>query len=141
MINYLIKFAPNLAQITTPLRELLKKEVEFILEKPQLNAIQELKFLVTSSPCLKYCNANLPTRLRPDASSEGLGALLEQLHDGEWYPVGFASRALREYEKKYAQIEKAVTFVSEKFHEYLYGHHFTVINGHQPVSPSSANSL
>ena len=142
MINYLIKFVPNLAQITAPLRELLKKEVEFILQKPQLNAIQELKLLVTSSPCLKYFNANLPTRLRPDASSEGLGALLEQLHDGEWYPVGFASRALREYEKKYAQIEKetlSVTFA--KFHEYLYGHHFTVINDHQPLKSIFSKSI
>ena len=61
MMNYLIKFVPNLAQITAPLRDLLKKNVEFILEKPQLDAIQELKSSVTSSPCLKYFNANLPT--------------------------------------------------------------------------------
>ena len=66
--------------------------------------------LITSPPCLKFYNPNLPTRLRPDASQDGLGALLEQNHkttDGDqWFPIAYALRALLPYEKNYAQIEK-----------------------------------
>ena len=53
MINYLGKFIPNLAKHTTPLGNLLKKDVVFKLQKPQLDAIENLKTLVTSAPCLK----------------------------------------------------------------------------------------
>ena len=95
MITYLGKFIPNLAEVTSPLRTLLKKEVEFKLEKSQLDAIGKLKLLVTTTPCLKIFSPNLQTRLKIDASSEGLGALLEQNHGtltySKWYPVGYVS--------------------------------------------------
>ena len=75
MIKYLGKFIPNLAEHTTPIRNILKKDVVFELQKPQLDAIENL---VTSAPCLKISDSKLPTRLRTDASSVGLGAFLEQ---------------------------------------------------------------
>ena len=80
MVNYLGKFIPNLAEITAPLRALLKRDVAFKLQKPQLDAIEKLKILITSAPILKMFDPNLPTRLKIDASSEGVGALLEQNH-------------------------------------------------------------
>ena len=140
MVNYLAKFVPNLSQITIPLRDLLKKDVHFDLQQPQLDAIEELKRLITSPPCLRFFDPNLPSRLKPGASSDGLGALLEQNHGSEdsprWSPIAYASRALLPYEKNYAQIEKetlSIVFGTERFHEYLYGHHFTVFNDHQPL--------
>ena len=148
MINYLAKVVPNLSQTTAPLRALLKKEIHFNLQKPQLDAITELKNLVTTSPCLKFFDLNLPTRLKPDAISEGLGALLEQNHGSEeeerWHPIVYASRALQPYETRYAQIEKeilSVVFGTEHFHEYLYGCHFTVYNDHQPVKSIFSKSI
>ena len=77
MVNYLSKFIPNLAEVTAPLRVLLKKDVVFKLQKFQLDVIEKLKTLITSAPILKSFDSNLPTRLKTDASSEGLGALLE----------------------------------------------------------------
>ena len=78
MITYLEQFIPNLAEVTSPLRTVLKKEVEFKLKKSLLDAIGKLKLLVTTTPCLEIFNPNLQTRLKIDASSERLGALLEQ---------------------------------------------------------------
>ena len=34
MANYLSKFAPNLSEITAPMRSLLKQDVEFIWDSP-----------------------------------------------------------------------------------------------------------
>ena len=59
MITYLGHFIRNPAELTCPPRTLLKKEVEFKLEKSQLNAIGKLKGLVTTTPCLKIFNPNL----------------------------------------------------------------------------------
>ena len=53
MVNYLGKYIPNLAEVTPPLRELLKKDVAFNLQKLQLDAIEKLKTLITSAPILK----------------------------------------------------------------------------------------
>ena len=77
MVNYLGKFNPNLTKYTTPLGNILKKDVVFELQKPQLNANVNLKTLETSAPFLKIFDSKLQTRLRTDATSVGLGAFLE----------------------------------------------------------------
>ena len=74
------------------------QEILFNLQQPQLNAISEIKCLITSPSCLKFYDPNLPTQLRPDVNQDGLGALLEQNHkttDGDqWFPTAYASREL-----------------------------------------------
>ena len=95
MVNYLEKFIPNLAEHTTPLRNLLKKDLVFELQKPQLDAIKNLYFLVTSTPCLKIADPKLPTRLRTDASLIGLGSFLEQnygtVDEEKRHPIRFCA--------------------------------------------------
>ena len=80
MVNYLGKFIPNLTEVTAPPRALLKKDVVFNMQKPQSDAIEKLKNLITSALILKIVYANLPTRLKINASLKGLGALLEKKH-------------------------------------------------------------
>ena len=106
MVYYLGKFIPNLAEHTTPLWNLLKKDVVFKLQKPQLDAIKNLKTLVTSAPCLKISNSKLPTHLKTNASSVGLGAFLEQSYgivkNERWHPISYSLQALQDYKKRYA---------------------------------------
>ena len=98
MVNYLGKFIPNLAKHTTPLHNLHKRDVVFELQKPQLDTIENLKTLVTSAPCLKIFDSKLPTRLKTNASSVGLGTFFEQnygtLDNKKWHPIGYSSQAL-----------------------------------------------
>ena len=136
MINYLGKFLPNLATVTTPLRELLQKDNVFVMEKPQIQAVSRLKEMVMSDAVLKFYDPMLKTRLRSDASNEGLGAMLEQEHGDQWHPVAYASRSLNSSERNYAPIEAealSVVFACEKFREYLYGRSFVVLNDHKPL--------
>ena len=47
------------------------------------------------------------------------------------YPVAKASRSLTDTEKHYPQIEKetlSIVFGTARFHKYLYGRKFTVVN-------------
>ena len=82
-----------------------------------------MKLLVTATPYLKIFTPNLKTRLKIDASSEHLDAVLEQNHKTitypKWYLIGYASGSLRDYKKQYAQIEKeifSVVFGMKRFH-------------------------
>ena len=57
------------------------------------------------------------------------------MEDGSERLIAFASRTLSPAEQKYSQIEKerlAIIF-AVKFHQYIYGHHFTIYSDHQPL--------
>eukprot|EP00112_Aurelia_sp_Birch-Aquarium-sp1_P025750 Seg874.6 transcript_id=Seg874.6/GoldUCD/mRNA.D3Y31 product="putative protein K02A2.6" protein_id=Seg874.6/GoldUCD/D3Y31 len=54
MITYLGKFIPNLSDLTAPLRSLLEKDAIYSFDKPQKDAINELKEVITSNQILKF---------------------------------------------------------------------------------------
>ena len=136
MVNYLGKFLHNLALLTAPLRQLLQKDIIFHLETPQIEAISRLKSPVTSGTVLQFYDPDLPLRLRTDASTEGLGAMIEQKHDGLWHPIAYVSRSLTNAERNYSPIEAetlSIVFGCDRFYEYLYGRKFLIQNDHQPL--------
>ena len=54
MVNHVGKFAPNLAEVTKPLRDLLKKETDWTWDHPQEQAFKKLKDLLSSAPILQH---------------------------------------------------------------------------------------
>ena len=136
LMNYVSKFIPKYSEITAPLRELLQKNVEWSFDKPQQSAIEELKRIITDDNILKFYDPSLPIRISCDASTLGLGAVLEQKSEAEWYPIAYASRSLTNSEKNYSQMEKemlSIVFSCDKFHQYVYGRDFNVYNDHMPL--------
>ena len=119
-INYLAKFEPHLSEVCEPLRRLLDKNTTWTWQKEQQKAFQRAQRIVTMQPVLKYYSLTEEVTLQCDASEKGLGATLLQNNQ----PLAFASRALRQTEQRYAQIEKeclSIVFGCEKFHQYLLG--------------------
>ncbi|KAK3758059.1 hypothetical protein RRG08_006644 [Elysia crispata] len=75
--------------------------------------------MITSAPVLAFYDSNKPLVLQVDSSKDGLGAVLLQ----EGKPIEFASRALTETEKRWAQIEKemlAIIFGLDRFDQYTF---------------------
>ena len=132
MVNYLSKFAPNLNEITSPLRSILKKETEFLWDEPQSRAFERVKQTITQSPVLVYYDPKKELTLEVDSSKDGIGALLQENR-----PIAFASKSLTQAEIGYAQIEKellAILFGCKRFHQYTYGRRVTVHSDHKPIS-------
>ena len=86
---------------------------------------------------LAHYDREAQTRVSADASSYGLGAVLEQKQkDLKWKPVAYKSRSLTACEQRYAQIEKearATTWACERFNSYLLGKTFEVQTDHKPL--------
>uniref|UniRef100_A0A3B4T1P7 Reverse transcriptase/retrotransposon-derived protein RNase H-like domain-containing protein n=1 Tax=Seriola dumerili TaxID=41447 RepID=A0A3B4T1P7_SERDU len=102
MTKFPAQYIPNEASLTAPLRQLLKKDVAWQWYPHHSSALQTLKTTLTQAPVLRYYDHKQPLTLQADSSKDGLGACLMQ--DGR--PVCYASRALTDTEKRYAQIEK-----------------------------------
>lgn len=136
MINYIMKFVPNLAEKTKNLRDLLNKNSEWIWAAPQIQCFENLKKEITQHPVLSLYDPNKLSRVSADASSFGIGAVLEQETNDVWKPVYFASRSLNETERRYAQIEKealSITWACEKFKDYILGTNFKILTDHKPL--------
>ena len=135
-VHYIGKFIPNLAQISHPLRPLLKKSSKFIWTAEHENCFIEIKNRIANATANSHYNPQLETRVKCDASRSGLGAALEQLTVDGWKPIAFASRFLNSCEERFSvnELELFGAFWStENFQNYLYGKHFKVITDHRAL--------
>ena len=139
MVTYLNRYSTKLADLTSPLRELTKKQVHFRWEPHHQQALDRIKQELCSSKLISYYDPDptTPTILQCDASQTGIGAWLRQLDSqGNENIVAMASRSLTDAESRYSNIEReclAVTYGLEKFEHYLLGRNATVETDHSPL--------
>ena len=138
MLTYYSKFLPNLSAQLYPLYTLLGNNVAWFWDVPQEEAFVQAKEALQSDSLLVHFDPNKPLVLACDASQYGIGAVLSHaMEDGSERPIAYTSRTLNPAEKRYSQLDKeALAIVSgvKKFHNYIYGHHFTIQSDHKPLS-------
>ena len=145
MVNQQMKFLPNLAEMTKPIRDLLKKDTEWIWDSPQKEAFDQLKHEMASDEALALCVTEKETIVSADASSYGLGAVIRQRQeDGTLKAIAYASRLMMKTKCRYAQIEKealATTWALEHWSDLLIGLKFHVETDHKPLVPLFSTKL
>ena len=138
LLNYYGKFIPNLAALLQPLNSLLRHDQRWKWSPECHKAFQQAKQELSSSRVLVHYDPSLPITLAGDASAYGIGAVIShRMPDSSERPIAFASRTLSKSECNYAQLEKealSLIFSVKKFHQYLYGRKFTLINDHKPLT-------
>ena len=95
-------FIKGYSKIAKPLNDLLEGEAsklkseELELMPEALKAFEELTMKCMTAPILVFADFKKLFRLETDTSKEGLGAiLLQELENGQYHPVAFASRELK----------------------------------------------
>jgi len=137
MLNFYHRYLPDVSNVLAPLHRLLKNGAAWVWGPEQQEAFKRSKELLSRSPVLVHFDSNKEIILACDASPYGLGAVIShRMEDGSERPIAFASRSMSVAEKKYSQLDKeglALIFGVKKFHQYLYGKHFTLYTDHQPL--------
>ena len=138
-IQYLSKYIDNLSAQTDSLRQLLKKDKDWLWTEEHTQAFENLNQKITEILCLAHYNSDYPSIITTDASTKGLGATLwQEQPDGKLKPIGFASRFLSDTEREYAINELellAVVWGLEHFRLYIYGKPIKLLTDHQALEP------
>ena len=132
LVNYLNRFSPHLAELSEPLRQVCRQNVEFELTESVCVAFSRTKVEISKNVTLPYFNPESATTLQTDPSKKGLGAVILQNSK----PVMFALRALTGSVRNYQNLEReclATIWGMEKFHYFLYGKQFTLETNQKPL--------
>jgi predicted aspartyl protease len=135
--SYYRRFIKNFAAIARPLHNLTKKG-QNTWNQESLEAFNNLKEALTTTPVLVRPNFDKPFILVTDASRVGLGCALSQLDEnGHEHPVQYISRGLRGPELNYgvSKLEGlAIVWAVKIFRPYLLGKPFTIITDHAAIN-------
>ncbi|XP_054283201.1 uncharacterized protein K02A2.6-like [Macrosteles quadrilineatus] len=136
-INYYEKFIPHLHGLCSRLHRLTSSKTSWVWNHQEQEEFDRARNLIAEDATVVPYRDDLPITVSCDASEVGVAAIILQTdHDGEERPVAFASRTLQESEKRYSSIDRealACVFGVVKFHQYLYGRHFTFTSDHKPL--------
>lgn len=131
LFSYYRRFIPHFSDIARPIIRLTeKKEKEnFHWTQEQEDAFQQLKEALSSAPILSHPRTEGQFILDTDASSEGIGAVLSQIQDGEERLIAFSSKTLSKAERNYCITRRellAVVYFVQQFKHFLLGRKFLV---------------
>lgn len=139
LANQLAPTNQELTKVLTPLRPLLKKDVDFVFDENHLQAFNKAKEILASPSVMAFYQPGMPLRIHTDASCiHGLGFCLQQKQkDGQWRPILVGSRSLTDAERNYAPIElelMGIVFATNKCRNFLYGiKHFEIYTDQKPL--------
>ena len=143
LASYYRRYIHQFSDIAAPLHSLTQKGVPFVWTPECQTAFTTLKEKLTQAPILVYPRFDseaLPFVLQTDASSVGVGAVLEQ--GGK--VVAYASRTLTKSERQYSVIQReclATVYGMKQFRHYLLGRSFTLVTDHAPLQWLSAQKM
>lgn len=146
-LSYYRRFVKDFAQVAKPLHDLLKghenkknanKKTPIEMTPEATAALNMLKERLVSPPILGYADYTLPFEVHIDASGSGLGAVLYQTQDNIQRVIAYASRSIKDSERNYPahklEFLALKWAICDKFHDYLYGHQFSVVTDNNPLS-------
>ena len=146
LCNFFRNHIKDFATRSHPLTVLTRKDCAWKggpLPTDALNAFNELKTALTSSPIISFPRKDRQYALITDAASGdsnnpgGMGAILTQIDkEGKFYVIAYASRKLIKHEMNYTPFlleMHAAVWGMEHFSHHLKGQRFLLFTDHKPL--------
>ena len=137
IVNYLRKFAPNLATVAAPLSELQGSTKEFAWNHTHTEAFNQIKTIFNSKQILVPIKDDIdPVYLMTDASNTGIAGCVGQKINDVIRPAGFHSGKLNPGQVNYTTTDKELLAIVDSlrhFQDELQGHKITIRTDHQAL--------
>lgn len=142
IINFYCRFIPNAAQVQIPLYSYLvdakKKDKRRILWTETAEIVfEQARQQLASAALLAHPKENAVLALSTDASDTSMGAVLEQLEDQSWRPLGYYSKKLSETQQKYSTYDRellAIYSSSKYFQHLVEGQNLIIKTDHKSIT-------
>ncbi|SAL97143.1 hypothetical protein, partial, partial [Absidia glauca] len=139
LVNYFHQYLPKAPILAEPLNALRNHpgKLGALWTDEHTASFNKIKESLVHAPYLFSPRSDLPFHVATDASDFGIGAVLYQIdEDGTILHNGFMARALSKSERNYQITKKellAIIFALNKFHQHLWGRHFTLYTDHKAL--------
>uniref|UniRef100_A0A1X7VKM7 Reverse transcriptase n=1 Tax=Amphimedon queenslandica TaxID=400682 RepID=A0A1X7VKM7_AMPQE len=139
MINFYHRFIPHCAQVFQPLHTLLNKthaKSELQWSEECILAFNSVKNALANATLLYHPTPDAPTSLITDASDIAVGAVLQQLVNGQWKPISYFSHKLSPTERRYSTYDGellTIYLAIKHFRHFIEGYVFSVYTDHKPL--------
>ena len=142
MVNYYNRFVPRCSLLLHPLYSMLKpckRGQSVILDwtTEAEAAFTSAKDALSAASTLSFPSPDASISISTDASSLGVGAVLQQRIDDDWRPVAFFSRKFSTAEAKYSAFDRellAIYRAIKRFRYFVEGQQFHVLTDHKPLT-------
>ena len=105
MVNFVSLFCPELQKLLKPIYNLTRKGRQFLWEKEQQQAFDEIKHRLQRPPVLHLPNRHGCFQLYSDTSKFATGGVLYQIQNGQPRLIAYASKRMPEAVKNYSIME------------------------------------
>ncbi|GFW36278.1 retrovirus-related Pol polyprotein from transposon 17.6 [Trichonephila clavipes] len=141
--NFYRRYIKNFAKRALPLTNLLRKDTPFEWTSGTQEAFDDIKKAILNPPVLALPDQNAELQITTDASSRGIGAVLEQKYpNSEVKSLYFFSKKLNPSQSKYnATVLEffAIYTALNFFRPFLLGRKFKVFTDHKPFAQFFSN--
>ena len=105
MVNFVSLFCPELQKLLKPIYDLTRKGRQFLWEKEQQQAFDEIKHRLQRPPVLHLPNRHGHFQLYSDTSKFATGSALYQIQNGQPKLIAYTSKRMPEAAKNYSITE------------------------------------
>ncbi|GFU37784.1 retrovirus-related Pol polyprotein from transposon 412 [Trichonephila clavipes] len=142
--NFYRRYIKNFAKRALPLTNLLRKDTPFEWTSQTQEAFDDFKEAILNPHVLALPDPNAELQITTDASSRGIGSVLEQKYpNSEVKPLYFFSKKLNTSQSKYdATVLEffAIYTALNFFRPFLLGRKFKVFTHHKPLTGFLSNT-
>ena len=137
MIGFYRDFIDSFSVVSSPLSDLLQDKQIWEWNENRQAAFEKMKILLMSAPVLMLPDDTRPFIVNTDASSVGVGAVLQQIDtNGKLRPCAYFSKKLQPAETRYSTHEQemlAIMLALKHWRHFLYRRPFTIRTDHRSL--------